>query len=105
MPDYFHVIGSVVSWAIVAWFAAVFAAVAFGVLTGKIVTRGLLRVRGERGLHFHRLQLFGSTLAFVVYYLGMVVAHPHAMPDLSPFALALFAGSHAGFFGGKLFNH
>ena len=78
--------------------------VSYRMLTGTINTNGLLHDKGGgRGFSPVRLQLLLSTLAFAVYYIGLVltIKKPADFPRVPQEMLLLLGGSHLFYLGSK----
>jgi len=75
------------------------------ILTGEINTEGLLygaKGNGSQYISPERVQLLLFTLAFAFQYLSQLLQKPAAFPTVPESSIALLAGSHAVYLGGKL---
>lgn len=88
-------------WCFLIGLAAI---VFYRMLTGAIVTRGLLDDKGQ-GLAFSpaRLQLMISTVAVAFYYIGNALnsAHTGQFPTIPNEMLLVLGGSHTFYLGSK----
>ena len=92
--------GQFLGWAISVWLATVAALIFYQTLTGRISLKGLFTVDGKRFAP-ERLQLFIVAVITLGAYLQGALSATE-MPDISPELIALFAGSHAVYLGGKI---
>ncbi len=92
-------------WYVFAFLLLLGATVAVRMLTGSINTDRLLWGRTRDGTPFFspgRAQLLIFTLGAAAYYLRCVIGSPAGgLPDVPPQALAMLAGSHGMYLGGK----
>jgi hypothetical protein len=81
--------------------AALAALLVWGMLTGRIDTRGLLTADGGAGPSGNNIQLLMMTCIAAGYYLLRVfeTSHTHVLPAVPEELLLLFAASHAAFTG------
>ena len=91
---------------VILWFVVLLAAVGWQLLTGRIVTSGVLQHRGDGGFGFHRAQMLAVTLLFATgYVIAALSKGPgDGMPNISPPLLAALLGSHAAYLGGKFLS-
>jgi hypothetical protein len=84
--------------------AALAALLVWGMLTGRINTRGLLSADGGVGPSANNIQLLMITCVAAGYYLLRAVgtAGTHVLPSVPEELLLLFAGSHAAFTGMRI---
>ncbi len=76
----------------------------WGLLTGRIATRGVLSAPGEDGPSGNNVQLLITTCLAAGYYLlrAMETAKTHVMPEVPEELLLFVAGSHIAFTGVRI---
>jgi len=80
---------------------ALMGVVAYKMLTGRIITVGLLMNKVTGANSPARIQLLFFTLAGAVFYLGAVAMEPAGFPDLPTELFAILGGSNLAFLGSK----
>jgi hypothetical protein len=87
-------------WVFLAGLAGI---IAYRLLTGAINTKGLLLDKGNHhSFSPARLQLFLTTLAIAVYYIGEVLATKRGeFPTIPREMFLVLGGSHAFYLGSK----
>jgi hypothetical protein len=82
---------------------ALIGVVAFQMLSGRIITQGLLSEKSENGVVTvspARVQLLLFTLAMAFYVLSQI-AYSHQFPTIDVKWLVILGGSHSIYLGGK----
>lgn len=84
------------------WLVCLASLVAYGLLTGRINTHGLLADPFSGRFSSARAQLLMSTILSALYYINQAAtASPGSLPDLPPDLLLLLGGSHLIHLGTK----
>lgn len=95
--------------AVILFLSALFAIIAFRLLTGDINIRGLLRTKSPTGdddsISPARVQLLIATIATAGTYLGWAIEARGTghMPKVPETWLVLFGGSHVFYLGSKAY--
>ena len=89
-------IAEILTWLLALWLFGVMALVLFGVVSGRILVTGLLRLEHKAPFGFDRLQLLAVTLFFAVGYTVAALARDagNALPDIPMPILLVLIGSH-----------